>query len=76
MTLRALVSDLVTWWRRRQALRAAPSPAEIERLKARVAQKAKQHRERAQYRRALQDAVNRRLAAELGRQAPTLRRAS
>lgn len=66
MTLRALVSDLLTWWKRRQALRQAPSPAEIEIRRAHLARLTKSHRERAHYRRALQDAVTRRLAAELG----------
>ncbi len=73
MTLRALVSDLVTWWKRRQALRQAPSPAELERRRAHLAQLTKHHRERATHLRALQNAVTRRLAAELGVRNPTRR---
>lgn len=67
---RLSILAVIAWWRRRCALRKAPSPAEIERLKARVAERAKNHRERAHYRRALRHAVTARLAAELGRQAP------
>lgn len=67
MTLRDLIPSVLRWWRRRALLKQAPSPAEIERLKARIALKAKHHRERAHYRRALQNAVTARLAAEQGR---------
>jgi hypothetical protein len=68
MTLREIVPSILRWWRRRGLLRQAPSPAEIERMKARLAERAKHHRERAHYRRALQNAVTARLAAEQGRQ--------
>lgn len=67
MTLREIVPSILRWWRRRGLLRQAPSPAEITRLRERVALKAKHHRERAHYRRALQNAVTARLAAEQGR---------
>lgn len=70
---RLSILAIVAWWKRRQALRQAPSPAEIARLKARVALKAKHHRERASHIKALRDAVNRRLAAELGVRNPTRR---
>ncbi len=73
MILRDLVPTLTRWWRRRVLLRQAPTPAEIERLKARLAERAKHHRERAHYRRALQNAVTARLAAEQGRTIRTSR---
>jgi len=76
MTLRALVSDLVTWWTRRQALRKAPSPAELERRRAQLARLTKHHRERTTHLRALQNAVTQRLAAELGVRNPLARRSS
>lgn len=74
MTLRALVSDLVTWWRRRGLLRQAPSPSDIARLRNKVEREAKNHRERAHLRRALRNAVVARMAAELGVRNPLARR--
>lgn len=68
MTLRALVIELLASWARRRALRAAPSPAEIERLKAKVAQRKYHHREVAPLIDDLKSAVTQRLAAEMGRQ--------
>ena len=65
---------VISWWRRRCALRKAPSLTEIETRRAHLARLAKHHRERTAYAKALRDAVNRRMAAELGRQAPALRR--
>lgn len=73
---RLSILAVVAWWRRRCALRKAPSPAEIAIRRDSLARLAKHHRERATYRKALQNAVTHRLAAELGRQAPVLRRAS
>lgn len=63
---RLSILSILNWWRRRGLLRQAPSPAEIEIRRAHLARLTKSHRERAHYRRALQDAVTRRLAAELG----------
>jgi len=73
VNLRATVADIVIWFRRKVALRQAPSPAEIEIRRAHLARLTKSHRERAHYRRALQDAVTRRLAAELGVRNPSRR---
>lgn len=73
MTLRATVADILVWFRRTIALRQAPSPAELERRRAHLAQLTKHHRERATHLRALQNAVTRRLAAELGVRNPTRR---
>lgn len=66
MTLREIVPSVARWWRRRIALRHAPSPADIARLKNKVEAAAKNHRERAHFRRALRHAVTARLAAEQG----------
>jgi hypothetical protein len=63
---RLSIIAIVTWWRRRTALRQAPSLTEIETRRAHLARLAKHHRERAPYLRALRAAVHKRLAAELG----------